>query len=489
MRVCADQSSPSSVRADALCVFATESPARLYGTAGIDAELVRAAKRAAADGCAKAGSVAVIDTFGRIRATRLVVAGMGKKQLLGADSLRDAAGNAARRAHSLAAGRIAFAVPAGVAASEADAAGQIAEGARLSLYTFERRRSPRKDRVTSVAVLGRTPAVSAAVRRAAAIAEAVVLARDAANMPPNECTPAALARMARALGKKVSCRVMAKPELARRGFGGISAVGGASHNEPRLIITEYRGAARSRRPILLVGKAVTFDTGGISIKPGERMDEMKFDKCGGCAVLGIMRAVSALGLRENVVGIVPAVENMPGGGAYRPGDIVTLYSKKTAEILNTDAEGRLILADALAYGEKTYRPRAIIDMATLTGACIVALGASTAGLFSTSTPLARSLERASSRTGERVWRLPLDQDYMDMIKSEIADMRNMGIGRTAGSITAAAFLRNAVGETPWAHIDIAGTAWTQTGTVKRSYNPGGATGFGVRLIVDYLSGQ
>ena len=237
---------------------------------------------------------------------------------------------------------------------------------------------------------------------------------------------------------------------------------------------------------MLVGKAVTFDTGGISLKPGEKMDEMKFDKCGGCTVIGIMKAVSELKLPINVVGIIPSVENMPGGESYKPGDIIKLYSGKTAEILNTDAEGRLILADALSYGEKQYSPKVIIDFATLTGACIIALGTNIAGMISNNDKLTQKITESSKRTTEEVWELPLNDDYMDMVKSDVADMKNVGIGRAAGTITAAAFLRNAIENTPWVHIDIAGVAWTQVGTKDKPYNPKGATGFGVRLILDYL---
>ena len=216
------------------------------------------------------------------------------------------------------------------------------------------------------------------------------------------------------------------------------------------------------------------------------MDEMKFDKCGGCTVLGIMKSISELKLPINIVGIVPSVENMLSGESYRPGDIIKLYSGKTAEILNTDAEGRLILADALAYGEKQYSPKAIIDFATLTGACIVALGTNVAAIVSNDEKLTKKIIDASKRTTEEVWELPLNQDYMDMIKSDVADMKNVGIGRAAGTITAAAFLKNAIEKTPWTHIDIAGVAWTQGATKEKSYNPKGATGFGVRLILDYL---
>ena len=216
------------------------------------------------------------------------------------------------------------------------------------------------------------------------------------------------------------------------------------------------------------------------------MDEMKFDKCGGCTVLGIMKAVSELRLPVNMVGIVPSVENMPSGESYRPGDIIKLYSGKTAEILNTDAEGRLILADAITYGERHYAPKAIIDFATLTGACIIALGNDIAAIVSNDERLTKKITEASKRTTEQIWELPLTQDYRNMIKSDVADMKNLGMGRAAGTITAAAFLRNAVEKTPWVHVDIAGVAWTQSATTQKSYNPSGATGFGVRLILDYV---
>jgi len=222
------------------------------------------------------------------------------------------------------------------------------------------------------------------------------------------------------------------------------------------------------------------------LKPGDKMDEMKFDKCGGCTVIGIMKAVSELKLPVNIVGIVPSVENMPGGESYRPGDIIKLYGGKTVEILNTDAEGRLILADALSYGEKQYSPKAIIDFATLTGACIIALGTNVAAIVSNDEKLTKKINEAANRTSEEVWELPLNQDYRDMIKSEVADMKNVGIGRAAGTITAAAFLRNAINYTQWIHFDIAGVAWTQIATKEKAYNPKGATGFGVRLILDYL---
>ena len=353
---------------------------------------------------------------------------------------------------------------------------------------------------------GELDRISESVRASVSTSRGNLFVRSVANLPPNVCTPQMLADIARGIAKKnrgrnIKCIVISKSDLQRRGFGGITAVGQGSKNEPKLIILEYMGRRPAdgagaddgdddddAGPIVLVGKAVTFDTGGISLKPGANMDEMKFDKCGGCTVLGIMKTAAELEINADIIGIVPAVENMPGGESYRPGDIIRLYSGKTAEILNTDAEGRLILADALAYGERHYSPREIIDFATLTGACIVALGTNVAGMVSNDGRMADAIMASSERTAEPVWRLPLDDVYMDMIKSPVADMKNMGVGRAAGTIAAAAFLKNAIRDTPWVHLDIAGVAWTQTATRPRSYKSKGATGFGLRLVMDHLSG-
>ena len=270
------------------------------------------------------------------------------------------------------------------------------------------------------------------------------------------------------------------------GMGGIVAVGKGSNNPPKLIILEYNGAPSDQKPYLLVGKAVTFDTGGISIKPGEKMDEMKFDKCGGCTVLAVMRAAASLKLAVNIVAIVPSVENMPSSTSYRPGDIIKMYNGKTVEVLNTDAEGRMILADALAYGIANYSPKAVVDLATLTGAAIVALGSNVAALVGTNKQLTDRLRKVSDKTGEKMWELPLYEEFHEQIKSTFADIRNIG-GKPGGAITAAAFLSNFVDSVPWTHIDIAGTAWTQDGTFEKSYNPKGATGFGVRTLVKLLT--
>lgn len=315
--------------------------------------------------------------------------------------------------------------------------------------------------------------------------EATNFTRSLGDLPGNYVYPEVLAQTARDLAKqhsRLKVTVLDEKQLLNGGFGGLTAVGGGSMHPPRLIILEYRGGKPSQRPVALVGKAITFDSGGISIKPADRMDEMKFDKMGGCAVLGIMQAVARLQLKQNVVGIVASAENLLSSRSYRPGDVVTTYDGKTIEVLNTDAEGRVVLADALAYARIHFRPTQIIDMATLTGAIIIALGTTRAGLFSNHETLTQQLKAAGEAVGERVWEMPHDEPFHDQIKSDIALVKNTG-GREGGSCTAAAFLEKWVEETPWAHIDIAGTAWK---TKETPYSTKGATGFGVRLLIEYL---
>jgi leucyl aminopeptidase len=329
---------------------------------------------------------------------------------------------------------------------------------------------------------------NALVKTVKSVCDGVIFSRDLANSPPNIIYPDTLAKAAQALeskNDKIHVEVMDLKKIEELGLNGIISVGKGSQNEPRLIIVEYNNSSTNDKPVLLVGKAVTFDTGGISIKPSERMDEMKFDKSGGCTVLGIMHALSSLNLPVNVVAVIPSVENMPSGTSYRPGDIIRMYNGKTVEVLNTDAEGRLILADALAYGISKYSPKSVIDFATLTGACIIALGTNVAGLIGNDEKLIQKLLSSSKNTGEKIWQLPLYDEFLDLIKSNVATIKNIG-GRTGGTITAAAFLSHFVQNVPWAHLDIAGTAWTQDGTADRSYNPKGSTGFGVRLIMKFL---
>ena len=318
-----------------------------------------------------------------------------------------------------------------------------------------------------------------ALARGEAIAEGMALAKDLGNLPGNVCTPTYLAEQAVELGKRhgLKVEILEQKEIEKLGMGSFLAVAQGSRQPPKLIVMEYHGAKRDAPPVALVGKGVTFDTGGISIKPAAEMDEMKFDMCGAASVLGTMKAIALMRLPLNVVGIVPATENMPGGNAIKPGDIVTTMSGQTVEILNTDAEGRLILCDALTYAEK-FKPAAVVDIATLTGAMVISLGHVATGLFSNSDPLARELLAAGETSWDRAWHLPLWDDYQEGLKSNFADMPNIGT-RAGGAITAACFLSRFTKAYPWAHLDIAGTAW-KSGAEK------GATGRPVALLSHFL---
>ena len=484
--------SSSKRKTELLCGFVLEDSNMALGLSKYDAKNTLSINQSIRDNGGKLGNLTTVPISGRNPAQRILLAGIGKKDKITNDTIRFVSGKIALKARELKLGEFTVvAPPPNLVDETASSVSQIVEGVKMSLYKFDKFKTEKEDTPLpnlTIVCSPKSTRVSKAIKSSEIIADGAVFAKDIANLPPNECSPATLASFAKTISNKnkIKCKIISKSDLKKKGFGGITAVGQGSKNEPKLIILEHNRGPKNKKPIVLVGKAVTFDTGGISLKPGANMDEMKFDKCGGCTVLGIIKAASELRLPINLVGIVPSVENMPGGESYRPGDIIKLYNGKTAEILNTDAEGRLILADALAYGERHYLPQAIIDFATLTGACIIALGTNVAGMVSNDEKLAGEIFDASKRTAEQVWQLPLNQDYMDMIKSDVADMKNMGIGRAAGTIAAAAFLRNAIEETPWVHIDIAGVAWTQTATKEKPYNPKGATGFGVRLILDYL---
>lgn len=490
MKIKVEETKPNKKKTAMLCSFVFEKSNEAISLGSLNSDLDNAIKEAITETKGKVGEISISHTLGKIPAKRVLIAGIGPKDKLTIDVIRDVSGNISKKAASLELPEFSLVFPYKLPFSTDSITKAIVEGTKLSLYSFDKFKKEKNGKYPNLSILTTNPKkITKKVREYEIGANAVIFTRDIANLPPNECSPSTLARFAQTLAtkNKLRCKVFSKKELLKKKFGGVLAVGSGSKNQPRLIVLEYGGGKRINKPIVLVGKAVTFDTGGISLKPSEKMDEMKFDKCGGCNVLGIMKAVSELKLPVNVVGVIPSVENMPGGESYRPGDIVRLFNGKTAEILNTDAEGRLILADGLAYGEKTYEPRAIIDFATLTGACIVALGNNVAGMISNNKGLATKIVESSENSSEEIWQLPINDDYKEMIKSNVADMKNIGKGRAAGTITAAAFLANAINNTPWAHIDIAGTAWTQDATKKKSYNPKGATGFGVRLVVDYLS--
>ncbi len=490
MKIRSESAKPLKKKTSVLCAFVLENSNEPLGLRKINEKINSSVKDAIKETKGKIGGISIVSTLGIIPPKNILIAGLGPKNKLSTDVLRNVSGKITQKIRSMGLPEFSIIVPSGFPIDSNSSISPIVEGSILSMYSFDSYKKEKSEKSPNLSILvSNSQNAQKMISKAEIVSQGVIYARSIANLPPNDCSPSRLASFANAIATKnrLKCKIISKDELRKKGFGGISAVGRGSKNEPKLIILEHNKGKRNDKPVVLVGKAVTFDTGGISLKPSDKMDEMKFDKCGGCTVLGIMKAISELKLSINVVGIIPSVENMPGSESYRPGDIVRLYSGKTAEILNTDAEGRLILADALSYGIKQYSPKSIIDFATLTGACIVALGNNVAALVSNNQRLSEKIKKSSEKTSEEIWQLPINDDYMDMIKSNVADIRNIGMGRSAGTITAAAFLANAVDDTPWAHLDIAGTAWTQDASKKKSYNPKGATGFGVRLILDYLN--
>ncbi|MEK9950707.1 MAG: leucyl aminopeptidase [Curvibacter sp.] len=351
-------------------------------------------------------------------------------------------------------------------------------------YVYTSTKSKAEGRSLTRVILGMPQAATlqAEFARATAAVAGIELAKEWANRPANHATPSHLADAARALAKlpKISCQVLGPREVAKLKMGAFMAVAQGSEQPLRFIVLHYQGGPRSQAPTVLVGKGITFDTGGISIKPAAEMDEMKFDMGGAASVLGVFRALGELKPAVNVVGLIPSCENMPDGKAVKPGDVVTSMSGQTIEILNTDAEGRLILCDALSYAER-FKPAAVVDIATLTGACVIALGAVRSGLFSTDDALAQRLLAAGETAQDLAWRMPLDEDYAEGLKSHFADVANVA-GRAGGAITAAKFLQRFAYKFPWAHLDIAGTAW-KSGAAK------GATGRPVGLLLEFLQAQ
>lgn len=418
---------------------------------------------------------------------RLLLVGLGEKKKLTHEVYRRASAQAAKKARELKAEKLALCLPdLGPDAFAPVVA--FAEGAALGLYRFDKYITKKEDnetRVTEIILCSNERSVirtgKKAVHEAAIITEAVTLARNLANAPGNEIYPQTLAEAARRSGKTSGYRVtvLNEKEIAKLGMGGVIAVSQGSARPPRFIIMEY--GSSSQPPVVLVGKGVTFDTGGISIKPASGMAEMKMDMSGAAAVIGTFQAAAQLKLPVHLVGLIPAVENMLSGSATRPGDIIRHYNGKTSEVDNTDAEGRLILADALAYAER-FKPAAVIDLATLTGACVVALGHVVTGMMGNDSTLMSKLKAAGEETYERVWELPLYDEYEKLIKSDVADVKNVG-GRWAGAITAAWFLKKFIGDYKWVHLDIAGTAMLEENS---DYTQKGASGVGVRLLTHLL---
>jgi leucyl aminopeptidase len=452
---------------------------------GLIKQLVRAG-----DATGRLGSTTLIHRTQGTAATRWLLVGCGKHADFGAKRLAAALaasvgalrGTGTKEAISY----LAYST-GGIGAEQA--ARLTVEAARAQLYRFDELKS-RKDPAAKLGRLGvglpRGTDLAAArrgVRVGTAIANGSDLARDLGNRPPNVCTPTHLAETARDLAKrfrKLEVKVLSEPDMRRLGMGALLGVTQGADEPARLIVVQYRGAGPKVAPIALCGKGVTFDTGGISLKPPPKMDEMKFDMCGAGGVLGAMAALGELEPATNVVAVIPACENMPGGNATRPSDIVTTMSGQTVEILNTDAEGRLILCDAITYARQQFKPRCLIDVATLTGACVVALGHVYTGLFSNDETLATELGAAGERSLDLVWRMPVHEEYGDTLRSNFADFANAGT-RDGGASVAANFLSRFVEGVPWAHLDIAGVAW-------RANSNKGATGRPVPLLVDFLLG-
>jgi len=421
-------------------------------------------------------------------APRLLLVGLGERDTATPEKLRRAAATVARRARTLELREVAFSLPALPDVDTREAARAAAEGARLGLYRFIKHKSAANghEPETFWVVAGEVELEEA--RAGAEIGEKVAggatLARDLANEPSNVATPEYLARRAREIAEKygMNLDVLDRAGIEAEGLTGLATVGRSASNEPRFIVLEHR-KGNEANPVVLIGKAVTFDSGGISIKPSAGMEDMKFDMSGGAAVLGAMEAVGAMDLPLNVVALVPATENLPGGDAFKPGDVLEMHSGKTVEIVTTDAEGRLILADALSYARR-YEPSAVIDCATLTGACVVALGSHASGLMGNDEDLIAEVQAAGETTAERAWPLPLFDEYTEQIKGDTADIKNSG-GRGGGALTAGAFLQ-AFADYPWAHLDIAGTAY---GKKSNAYTTKGGTGAPTRLLVEFLIGR
>jgi leucyl aminopeptidase len=469
-----------------LAALTTDALVLIVGTQaadwGLPAALHKLVQGAVDDGdlALKAGKTLMLLRPAGVKATRVVVAVNGDG---GAKAFRNACAAAIGQLKGCGAARAVVAL-AGLGEWGDGHAEALVSATQDALYVYRHTKpsapeAPRLRQITLACPKLRLVAAKAGLARGQAIAAGVELARECANRPGNHATPSYLAQQARALARtyKLKAEVMDRRAVEKLGMGAFLAVAQGSAEPMRFIVLRYEGGGKKQAPVVLVGKGITFDTGGISIKPAAEMDEMKFDMGGAASVLGTFRAIAELRPKINLVGLIPSCENMPGGRAVKPGDVVTSLSGQTIEILNTDAEGRLILCDALTYAER-FKPAAVVDIATLTGACVIALGHQRSGLFSADDALAASLQSAGDKALDPAWRMPLDAEYDEALRSNFADMGNVG-GRAGGAITAAMFLKRFTGKYRWAHLDIAGTAW-KSGAAK------GATGRPVGLLTHFL---
>ncbi len=491
VRVAVEERPPVSVEADAVVAGVFKGGELDPPAAELDAALGGALKALVAAGEIRGepGEIAIYHTDGRLPARRVILVGLGPAGKLDGERVRQAAGSAARAARDRGCRRVALTLlgegsPGGPEVAERARA--LVEGAWLGLYRFQAYKSkPDEKAVEELGVVAPAADVAAAVEEGRVLAEATCLARDLTNEPSNRMTPRLLAEAAARLAEdgRLEVEVFDERWMEQEGMGALLGVARGSQEPPRFIVLRYR-SGRAGAPLLaLVGKGLTFDSGGICIKPAEGMDEMKMDMAGGAAVIAAMRAIARLAPALDVVGLVPATENMPGGRAQKPGDVVRACNGKTIEVINTDAEGRLILADAVAYAAR-LGARWIVDIATLTGAVVIALGHQAAAVIGNDEGLIDAVRAAGALAGERFWPLPAYEEYKEQYKSNIADLKNVG-GRPAGTITGALIIGEFVGEASWAHLDIAGVAWHDK---DLPYRPAGATGFGVRTLVHLARG-
>jgi len=439
---------------------------------------------------AKKGESLVLVNPGK-GASHILLIGIGAVKSLSTLTLEETGGSivAAALASKLTSVAVLTHLPKAVKLDAADVAARIGFGAKLRGYRFDKYRTKikpeDKPKLNSIVIV--TAAADKAKKLFAplgGVADSIHFARDLVTEPANILYPATLAAECKKLQKLgVKVEILGEAQMAKLGMGSLLGVGQGSARESQLVIMQYYGGKKGAKPVALIGKGVTFDTGGISIKPAQGMEEMKWDMGGSAAVIGTMRALAARGAKANVIGVVGLVENMPDGNAQRPGDVVTSMSGQTIEVLNTDAEGRLVLADALWYTQDRFKPQCMVDLATLTGAIIISLGSVQAGMFSNNDKLCEQLGKAADRTGERLWRMPMGPEYDEMINCDIADMANISNGREAGSTTAAQFLQRFVNDTPWVHLDIAGVAWTKKAS---ALTPKGGVGWGVRLLDQWI---
>ena len=475
--------SPETVKTGCVVVGVHSGKELTPAAKRIDQAARGALRKALGDLSGKPGSTLLLRELRGVAAERVLLVGLGERKGFGEPQYRDAlrgAGNALRELGAKDAELHIVDTRVGSRPLAWNVRHAVL-GVRDAFYRFDQLKTQKKAPAPALEHVTLTvspvPQLEQALAEATATADGVALARTLGNLPPNVCTPGYLADEAKKLARqfKLGIEVLERKDMEKLGMGALLAVTRGSHQPPKLIVLRYQGK-KNQKPLALVGKGITFDTGGISLKPAGEMDEMKFDMSGAGSVLGTIRALAAMKAPVNVVGIIPACENMPGGQATRPGDVVNTLSGQSVEILNTDAEGRLILCDALAYAAR-FEPEAVIDIATLTGACVIALGHVASGLFANDAKLAAEIKAAADDAWDRVWQMPLWEDYQEQLRSNFADFANIG-GRPGGSITAACFLARFTRKMRWAHLDIAGTAW-KSGREK------GSTGRPVPLLVRY----